>query len=214
MMMKCNLTRFRGTEAQRRRVTFAPLYLCAFAPLFFLLFFLAGACFSPVFSPAFAQEIQDQETQDEGVESNAGPAMPEARWDLLWRRVQAIRLDRLKKVLHLNEAQAGRLIPKLQAIDEKKREIGKRRLSLLRELRAVTKERGRNAEEIKRLLGEMEANNSRLSEVKKEIETLLAEELGPEQQARYLLFQQKFKKELRELIRKEKRGMEEEEENR
>ncbi|MFY9268214.1 MAG: hypothetical protein WAO55_00525 [Candidatus Manganitrophaceae bacterium] len=175
---------------------------------------MAGACFSPVFSPAFAQEIQDQETQDEGVESNAGPAMLEARWDLLWRRVQAIRLDRLKKVLHLNEAQAGRLIPKLQAIDEKKREIGKRRLSLLRELRAVTKERGRNAEEIKRLLGEMEANNSRLSEVKKEIETLLAEELGPEQQARYLLFQQKFKKELRELIRKEKRGMEEEEENR
>lgn len=140
---------------------------------------------------------QESSTAQETVIDQGDP-----QWISLWQRIQEVRLVRLKEDLKLSEAEAGKLFPQLRTLDDKKREIGKERLMLLRQI----KKGGASDEEMARQLSALEANSNALMELRKEIQGVLKSHLTPGQQGQYILFQQKFKKELREIIRSEKKA--------
>ncbi len=134
--------------------------------------------------------------QEEVIDQQEGDWLP------LWKRIQEIRLSRLKESLHLSEAEGKGFFAQLRILDEKKRELGKERLFLLRQLKKGTGK----TEDTNKQLNAIEANSAALMTVKKEMQTVLKTHLTPEQQVQYILFQQKFKGELRTLILAEKKG--------
>jgi len=127
----------------------------------------------------------------------------EERWELLWRRIQTERLIQIQEALGLSKDQASRLIPKLKSLDEEKRAIGKQKLFLMRGLKEKIKTPG-TTKDTDWFLRRLEENQDALNKVGEETQRILKETLTPAQQAQYLIFQQKFKKELRDRILKER----------
>ena len=157
---------------------------------FLLIFLIQISGFCTIVHPANgAKNI----SQDEGEE----------RWELLWRRIQAERLIQLQEALGLSTDQSNRLIPRLKSLDEEKRAIGKQKLFLMRGLKEKIKTDG-TSKDTDWFLLKLEKNQDALNKVGEETQQILKETLTPSQQAQYLIFHQKFKKELRDRILKER----------
>ncbi len=147
-------------------------------------------------------ELHAQEGSDHDVleADQAG----QGDWLDLWVRVQKIRLDRMQAELQVDRKTMDALAPKLNQIDEKKRAIGKERLSLLRTLKQRSKANASEAV-LGEILKQIEENDAALERLKEETKALIKTHLTPEQQAKYLLFQRRFKEELRDILQKERR---------
>ncbi len=145
---------------------------------------------------SFAQE---REASSEGEAALAD----QETWIRLWKRIQEIRMDMMKEELQFDRETMDRLTPQLTALAKKKREIGKERLLLLRELKSLSQNKANQAA-LDETMEKLEANNASLAALRQEEMAHIKTHLSSEQQAKYIIFQRKFKGDLRALIQKER----------
>jgi len=124
------------------------------------------------------------------------------RHEKIRERIETLRMWRLTKVLDLDEATASRLFPLLNRYDKKRfwieRDVRKDMNALRRALE------GRNMDELQEILQRLEDRHNELQRLNDEERAELKKILTPEQQARYVLFQYKFKRDMRRMIEKAK----------
>ncbi len=130
-------------------------------------------------------------------------ANDEEAWLNRWNRVQEIRMEKMKEALQIDEITMNQLAPSLRLLAQKKREIGKERLSLLKALKMIT-ENKENEATLETTLQRLEANGIALQTVRQEEMAQIKAHLTPAQQAKLILFQQQFKKEVRDIVQREK----------
>ena len=123
----------------------------------------------------------------------------------LRERIVTLRNWRLMEVLDLKGARAERVFSILKGFDRRREELIRERRRLIHKLNQLLKEG--DTEEINRTLKRLLDTEISIAKLKKEELNALSEVLSPEERARYLLFIERFSRELKRLIGIERRGL-------
>ncbi len=149
--------------------------------------------------PAAAQQRQAPppgEFADPGADSQPSPE----RREEIRKKIEAVRMWRMMEELRLDDATSSKLSSILSSQDQRRREIMKGQMELMQELRALLRPQKPDDNRLKSALDRIEQNHRDMQELRnrelKDIRTLLT----VEQQARFLIFQQEFQREMRDLI--------------
>jgi Spy/CpxP family protein refolding chaperone len=118
--------------------------------------------------------------------------------------VETIRIYKITEELDLSEDQSVRFFPKLKEMRTAHEEYIASRRRLSEQLEGYLKDPNKFAKDIKSLVSELEAVETKLREKETRIKKEIGNILTPEQQAKYMLFQQRFNREMREMVGKAK----------
>ncbi|MBI5640194.1 MAG: hypothetical protein HZA17_07210 [Nitrospirae bacterium] len=113
-------------------------------------------------------------------------------------RVETLRMWKLTKALDLDDKTSAVLFPLLNRMDKKRAELERGLATEMRELRASLRERRDG--QLKGILERLEQNHRALQGLNDEERSELKKILNLEQQAKYVLFQQEFSREIRKII--------------
>jgi len=136
-------------------------------------------------APVWAQETADQP--------------PENRDEAL-RRIEMLRLFRLTEVLELNEDDAARIFPVIQRYDREYRDIMEKREQLMRELQLQINSGAADPAALGRLVDEILNQEREAMRVRTEQFKELKRILTPEQYAKYLIFDARFREDLSRML--------------
>ena len=129
--------------------------------------------------------------------------MDQERREELRERIELIWMWKLTEELDLTQEEGAKIFPILRQYEEKKRTLREENRELLRELDQLVKE---NASEgkLKKAIQALAENEKKYHEVKEEGFQKLEQILPVEKQARYIVFQQEFRREIHGLLRQAK----------
>lgn len=154
--------------------------------------------------PALAQQIPPE--ADNGAEEHFtpgrrpdGPPSRERREEI-GKKIEAIRIWRMTEALGLNADSAMKLASVLGPIGQKRREIMRAQAETMKTMRQELKHQKPDEATIKQLLDKLENDHRGMQELRDEETRRVKDILTIEQQARFLIFQQEFQREIRELI--------------
>ena len=146
-----------------------------------------------------------------GVKVLAQPATPppkgedrpmkQERREELRKKVELIWQQKLTEKLDLTEEEKARVFPLLRQYEERKRALRQENRELVRELEQMIEAKA-TAGELKKAIKALEENDGKLREVREEGFHELAKILPVEKQARYIVFQLQFRREMRGLMHK------------
>jgi len=133
---------------------------------------------------------------------NFGP-MDEERREELRERIELIWMWKLTEELDLTQEEGATIFPILRQYEEKKRTLRDENRELVRELDQLIKA---NASEgkLKKAIGALAENEKKFHQVQEEGFQELEKILSVEQQAKYIVFQAEFRREIHGLLRKAK----------
>ena len=126
--------------------------------------------------------------------------MKQERREELRKRVELIWMWKLTEDLSLTEEEGAKLFPLLRTYEERKRELREENRKLIRELKHMIDD-GASEGDLKRMIRSLEENNRKLTKVKEEGFNELAKILSVEKQAKYIVFQEPFRREIHGLIK-------------
>ena len=132
-------------------------------------------------------------------------AQPQAKGSSQSRdRLLTIKMWKLTETLDLSDEQAAKLFPLLRKYQKTMDSINQRSRKLMQELRKLV---GENASDKKLLpvLNELESLNKKKAQAQDEMWNTIKSILTVQQQAKYILFEQTFKRRMLELLRKSRR---------
>jgi len=129
-----------------------------------------------------------------------GGPPPKGKHERIRERIETLRLWKLTKALDLDEVTASRLFPLLNRYDKKRFRIEKAVRKDMGDLKRALEDGNRN--EIQEILQRLEDRHRELQRLNNEEMAEIKKILTPEQQARYVLFQYRFKREMRKMIEK------------
>jgi Spy/CpxP family protein refolding chaperone len=150
--------------------------------VFFLFLFLAG--YASLARADLAEDLDQPLTREQMTK--------------LRDRVDTLRMWKLTKALDLDEKTSARLFPVLKKYDKKRGDLQYELAQDIRELRESLAEKQENR--IRTALAKAEVDHKALQGVNEAERAELKEILTPEQQARYILFQIEFARDLRKWI--------------
>jgi hypothetical protein len=127
--------------------------------------------------------------------------MDQERREELRKRVELIWMWKLTEELDLTEAEGAKVFPLLRQYEEQKRELREENRRLVRELQRMI-DAGASEGDLKKAIKALEANDQKRNKVQQEGFDKLAKVLSVEKQARYIVFQEHFRREIRGLIQK------------
>lgn len=114
------------------------------------------------------------------------------------KRIETLRMWRLTDVLNLDEKTSTQVFPLLSKYDRKRTEVEQSLRSSMKELRESLKEKREGS--LKNILDKLEENHKAHQRIKEEEWAELKKILTIEQQAKFILFQQEFEREIRKII--------------
>jgi len=138
-----------------------------------------------------------------GAPSHGEPVGPREEGKV-WKKLSMLRMWRLTEELDLTQEEAAKVFPIIHKYDKKRASLRKERREILQKLRRTMNEEG-GREEITALMGRLEANGKKLDQVKEEEWKELKAILPLKKQVRYLLFQERFAREMWRLLREGRR---------
>ncbi len=145
------------------------------------------------FSLLFAQESPPKPP------IGGGPGFPPLEEEPI-EKIETIRLWQLTEELKLTEEQAAKLFPKFRSLRELKKEAEKKRIEKITELAELLAKKAK-AEELKKKISELKETEKNFRDreegLRKEIEAALT----TEQFARFLIFQHRFEKQIKRMIK-------------
>jgi len=154
--------------------------------------------------PAFAQrQIADERPRDAGgVSPDPGQGGPpsEERREEVRKKIEAVRIWRLTEELKLDTTASAKLSSFLSSLDQKRRDTMRDQMEAMRDLRSLLKTAKPDEAKIKSLLEKLEKNHHEIQGLKDQEMKGLKDILTIEQQARFLIFQQEFQREMRSMI--------------
>lgn len=118
-------------------------------------------------------------------------------------RIETLRMWRLTRALDLDEKTAARLFPLLNRYDKKREKIERGIRDDMDALRSALNDK--RMSELKDILESLEDKHRELQRLNDEERAELKKVLTPEQQAKYILFQYRFKRDIRRIIEKARR---------
>lgn len=118
--------------------------------------------------------------------------------------IEKVKIYRLTQELDLTTEQAIRFFPKLNDLQKIERKFGEEKMSIIHELKELLKEEASDEKILERVAKFEELQKNKLS---KQIETTkeIWQILTPVQRAKFLIFQEEFSREIREMIKKIKK---------
>ncbi len=158
--------------------------------------------------PAFAQrrmqgpppDDRQREAGEFAPEPGQGGPPSEERREEIRKKIEAVRIWRLTEELKLDATTSAKLSSLLSSLDQKRRDIQREQMEAMRELRFSLKAAKPDESKIKPLLEKLEKNHRAMQELRDREIKGMKEFLTIEQQARFLLFQQEFQREMRGMI--------------
>ena len=126
--------------------------------------------------------------------------MNQERREELRERIELIWMWKLTEDLSLTEEEGAKLFPLLRTYEEKKKELRAENRKLVRELERMIDD-GASEGDLKRMIRSLEENDQKLATVKEEGFDELSKILSVEKQARYIVFQEHFQREIHGLIK-------------
>ncbi len=118
--------------------------------------------------------------------------------------IEKIRIWRLKQELDLSTEQTAMLFPKLHELRKIEKTYSEQKRRILAELKDLLDRRASD-EDLAPVLSRYEAMNRKKMEVQIEITAEIKRILTPVQHARYLIFEDEFNREIREMIKEVKK---------
>jgi len=125
---------------------------------------------------------------------------PERREELR-KKIELIWQQKLAEKLNLTEEEKAKVFPLLREYEEQRRVLRQENRQLVRELEDMIKANA-PGKELKRIIGDLEENEHKLLEVREEGFRELAKVLPIEKQARYIVFQTEFRREMHRLMQR------------
>jgi Spy/CpxP family protein refolding chaperone len=150
-------------------------------------------------SLSFAQ----QESAGGPAEESVGPggnAPTEAQWQEVRKKVETVKIWKLTEALKLDAKTSAKLSAFINPLDQQRQEIWREQMMTTRELRALLQSPKPDEAKLRAALDKLEKNHRSLQEVKNREFSGLKDILTTEQQARYFIFQQEFRREMRGMI--------------
>jgi Spy/CpxP family protein refolding chaperone len=118
--------------------------------------------------------------------------------------IEKVRMYRLTQELDLTTEQAVKFFPKLNEIRKSEQKFFEERLEIIKELRELLKDSSAD-KELTTVIDRFKTIQDERQRVQGKTMDEIREILSPQQQARFLIFQEEFEREIREVI-KEVRG--------
>lgn len=114
--------------------------------------------------------------------------------------IEEVRIYRLTQELDLTSEQATRLFPKLHELRKAERDVRKERIHLLSQLRNLLRGDASN-QKIQEVIKQYQATH--IKRLEQEVENLKEMEkiLTPKQQAKFLIFEEEFRREIIDMIK-------------
>lgn len=125
------------------------------------------------------------------------------------RVIEALLIWRLVDELNLTDQQVARIFPRIKALKDLRIELGLRRVTLQRELRALVREQPRNEDLIRAKITELDALRTRIERERGRIFQEVNAALTVEQQARFAIIQESFEAETIRTLEEVRRIVEE-----
>jgi len=114
--------------------------------------------------------------------------------------IEDLRIVRLTKELNLTDQQLAKLLPRMREMQAARQEFQQKRVGLIKDmddqLNGMASEKDLQAK-----LSEMDKLENDFQSKERESRKVMLGQLSVEQQARFFVFQEKFEREIRELIR-------------
>lgn len=115
-------------------------------------------------------------------------------------RIGLIRMWKLTEELDLTEEMGAKLFPLLRKYDEKWIKLQKERRDLMQQLRKALEDEATSDKELEGAMERVETNARAISDLLRQQRQELKGILSPRQQAKFILFQRRFQREIREII--------------
>jgi len=128
------------------------------------------------------------------------PQPGEKKREKIRKRIELIRMWKLTEELDLAEETGAKLFPILHKYDEKRVTLQKERQKIMRQLRKVLEDAATSDEAIEAAMDNLEKNALAASDLIRQQREELKGVLSPRQQARFILFQMEFHREIRKII--------------
>jgi Spy/CpxP family protein refolding chaperone len=138
----------------------------------------------------FAQQAPDRGRPEESDEKR----------EAIRKKIETVRIWKMTEALHLNEATAAKLSAYLTQFDQQRRDLAMEQLKSVRELRQVLQTGKPDEASLRRRLDKIERDYQAIHDIRMREYSGLKDILTTEQQARYLIFQHEFQREMRDLI--------------
>jgi Spy/CpxP family protein refolding chaperone len=151
----------------------------------------------PVSGPTGGQYGPDMDL--DGTSGSGGPPSEQKR-DEVRKKMEAVRMWRLTEALKLDEKTSAKLAALLSSMDQKRGALMRESGQILRDLRLSLKAGNPDEKKIKADLTKIEKNQHEMMDLKKKELNGIKDILTIEQQARYLIFQHEFQREMRGMI--------------
>lgn len=159
-------------------------------------------------TPAWSQQRRPQgnapEDRPRGGEfaADQGPGDPpsEERREEIRKKIDAIRIWRMTEELKLDSGTSAKLSSLLSPIEQKRRENQREHMETMKNLRQLLRSQKPDEAKIKPLLDKLENNQHSMQELRNAEVKAVKDVLSIEQQARFLVFQIEFEREMREMI--------------
>jgi Spy/CpxP family protein refolding chaperone len=129
-----------------------------------------------------------------------GDEPTEAQWEEVRKKVEVVKIWKLTEALKLDADTSAKLSAFINPVDHQRQEIVREKMITMRELRLLLQSSKPDEAKLKAAIEKLEKNRRAMHEVRNKEFSGLKDILTTEQQARYLVFQQEFRREMRGMI--------------
>jgi Spy/CpxP family protein refolding chaperone len=153
-------------------------------------------------APGQRDGLNEDESGFDNPQGRGGPnGMPsDKKREEVRKKIEAVRMWRLTEELKLDEKTSAKLASFLSALDEKRRDFMRERMEAMRDLRVILMAGKADEKKMRADLDKLEKNRREMEELQDKEISGVKGLLSVEQQARYVIFQQDFRREMRGMI--------------
>ena len=130
---------------------------------------------------------------------SGGPPSDEQREEVR-KKMEVVRISRLTEELKLDEKTAAKFIPVITALDQKRRSLMNEIRHAMQGLRTELNAPQPDESRMRTAIGRIEKNQREISSLREKDLQAARENLSVAQQARYILFNQEFVREMRGMV--------------
>jgi hypothetical protein len=140
-----------------------------------------------------------------GRDGRPGGPPSEEQMEKVRKRVEMVRIWKLTEALDLDEKTASKLFPVLRKYDKKRMQLQREKFKLMRRTRQMESGRAGEKVDAEKLLKQVEKNRAAMMAMEKDQNKELKKVLTPGQMVKYIAFEERFRREMRQMLR-ESRG--------
>ncbi len=131
--------------------------------------------------------------------AEGGPMNSERR-EAMREKIETLRMFKMIEALDITQEQSMQFFPLLNEFNDKKQEIHQENVELTKQLRDLLHNSSTKDSDIKSILDEMKSNRDKIHQLENDFFSDTEKILSIKQQAKYIIFQIEFQKELRGII--------------